>query len=156
MDNMDNKFIVGNAEWCAFPDLNIPAIRARIDSGAKTSSIHAFNIQQFKRDGVLWVSFEVHPIKNDNETIIFCEAELVDRREVKSSNGTTEKRYVIITPLAINDEVWDIQLTLTNRDAMGFRMLLGREAMLDRILIDPSAKSNLGKISNKQLINLYS
>lgn len=155
MENMDNKFIVGNAEWCALPDLAIPAIRARIDSGAKTSSIHAFNIKQFTRNDASWLSFEVHPIKNDNDTIVLCEAEHVDKREVKSSNGTTEKRFVIKTPFSINDQTWDIELTLTNRDAMGFRMLLGREAMGDRILIDPATRSKHGKVTNKQLKKHY-
>ncbi len=152
---MNTKFIVGNAEWCALPELNLPAIRARIDSGAKTSSIHAYNITQFERDNSSWVSFEVHPIKKDNATVVFCEAELVDRREVKSSNGTTEKRFVIKTPFSINDQTWDIELTLTNRDSMGFRMLLGREAMQERILIDPSSKSIFGKVTKKQMHSYY-
>ena len=152
---MKNKFIVGNAEWCALPELKIPAIRARVDSGAKTSSIHAFNIEHFERDDKAWLRFEVHPLKKDNETVVMCEAELVDRREVKSSNGTTEKRFVVKTPFSINDQTWDIELTLTNRDSMGFRMLLGREAMQDRILIDPATKSIFGKISKQQLQNYY-
>lgn len=108
---MKNKIIVGSEEWCAFPDLVIPAIRARVDSGAKTSSIHAFNIRTFRRNTEQWVSFEVHPLQNNRKTVVRCEALVIDRRNIKSSNGTTEKRYVIRTELNIGDSNWDIELT---------------------------------------------
>lgn len=152
---MQDKIIVGSAEWCGFQELSIPAIRARVDSGAKTSSIHAFNISQFKRDNSPWVTFEVHPIQNDRRTVVRCEAAVIDRRNIKSSNGTTEKRFVIKTPITINEETWDIELTLTNRDSMGYRMLLGREAMKDRMLVDPATKSHLGEVTKKELISFY-
>lgn len=152
---MENKIIVGSAEWCSFRDLAIPAIRAKVDSGAKTSSIHAFNISQFKRENSPWVTFEVHPIQNDRRTVVRCEAAIIDRRNIKSSNGTTEKRFVIKTPITINDETWDIEVTLTNRDSMGYRMLLGREAMKDRMLVDPAIVSHLGEVTKKELIKLY-
>ena len=152
---MDNKIIVGSAEWCAFNDLAIPAIQAKVDSGAKTSSIHAFNISQFKRDNAPWVTFEVHPVQNDRRVVVRCEAPVKDRRNIKSSNGTTEKRYVISTPLTIANETWDVELTLTNRDSMGYRMLLGREAMKDRMLVDPANKTHLGVITKKELKQLY-
>ncbi len=152
---MQDKIIVGSAEWCGFQDLSIPAIRARVDSGAKTSSIHAFNISQFKRDNSPWVTFEVHPIQNDRRTVVRCEAAVIDRRNIKSSNGTSEKRFVIKTPITINDETWDIELTLTNRDSMGYRMLLGREAMKDRMLVDPATKCHLGEVTKKELIEFY-
>ena len=144
---MDEKIIVGSEEWFGFPNLGIPAIKARVDSGAKTSSLHAYNISTFKRKGSPWVTFEVHPLQNDRRTVVRCEAAVIDRRNIKSSNGTTEKRYVISTPLNVGDTTWDIELTLTNRDSMGYRMLLGREAMKHRMLVDPSESCSLGEIS---------
>ena len=133
------KAVIGSEEWCAFPELGLPAIKARIDSGAKTSSIHAFNVQTFRRDGQLWVTFEVHPLQNDRRTSIRCERPVIDKRSVKSSSGYSETRYVVSVPLKLGDEYWDIELTLANRDSMGYRMLLGREAMTGRFLIDPAS-----------------
>ena len=150
-----SKQIVGSEEWCAFPSLGIPAIKARVDSGAKTSAIHAININSFKRNGNSWVSFEVHPLQNDRRTLVCCEAEIVDRRVVKSSSGEREKRIVVRVPMAIGDNVWDVELTLTNRDSMGYRMLLGREAMSDRLLVDPGASCCLHNYDKKQLNDFY-
>ncbi len=155
MTSNNDKIVVGSEEWCALPALGIPAIKARVDSGAKTSSLHAFNIRSFKRSGALWVSFEVHPIQNNRRTIVRCEAEVVDKRLVKSSSGIGEKRYVVRTALRHADQTWEVELTLNNRDSMGYRMLLGREAMVGRILVDPAASFLGGPISDKQLKELY-
>ncbi len=152
---MDNKLIVGSEEWLNFPNLGIPAIKARVDSGAKTSSLHADNISMFKRNGTPWVTFEVHPLQNNRRTVIRCEAAVVDRRNIKSSNGTIEKRYVINTQLSVADHNWDIELTLTNRDSMGYRMLLGREAMRHRMLVDPAKSCNLGQVSKEEIKTHY-
>lgn len=152
---MNDKIIVGSQEWCAFPDLAIPAILARVDSGAKTSSLHAFNITTFKRNNSPWVSFEIHPLQKNRRTTVRCEAAVIDRRNIKSSNGTIEKRYVIRTPMTIADETWDIELTLTNRDSMGYRMLLGREAMKNRMLVDPASSCHFGEIRKDELKQLY-
>ena len=149
------KVVVGSEEWCSFPSLSIPAIRARVDSGAKTSSIHAFNIQSFSRNGQRWVSFEVHPIQNDRKTTIRCESPVVDRRYVRSSSGTSEKRYVISAPLQVGGDIWEIELTLSNRDSMGYRMLLGRQAMSGRMLVDPEAQLCLGDITAAEIRQLY-
>lgn len=149
------KTMIGSEEWSSFPELGIPAVVARIDSGAKTSSIHAFNIQKFKRNGESWVSFEVHPLQNNRTTVIRCERPVVDRRSVKSSSGVSETRYVVQTLLKIGEIAFEIELTLANRDSMGFRMLLGREAMGNRMIIDPSEKYCLGKISSKTIDELY-
>lgn len=151
----DSKLIVGSEEWCSFPSLGVPAIKARVDSGAKTSCLHAFNIQKFAREGKAWVSFEVHPIQRDRKTTVRCEALLIDRRFVKSSSGSRERRYVISAPVHIGGASWDIELTLTNRDTMGYRMLLGREAMSGRMLVDPSASFCLGEVNPTQLSQLY-
>lgn len=150
-----DKVLLGSEEWCQLPHLGIPAIKARIDTGAKTSSIHAFNIRVFRKSSDLWVSFEVHPLQNNRRTVIRSEAKLIDRRSVKSSSGLSEKRYVIKTPLKIGDNTWDIELTLTNRDSMGFRMLLGREAMQDRVIVDPSQTCIAGEMTTTTIDTLY-
>lgn len=155
MSRSDSKIVVGSEEWCAFPGLGIPAIKARVDSGAKTSSIHAFNIQVFRRNGEQWVSFEVHPLQQNRHTVIRCERPVIDRRSVKSSSGTTEKRYVIGTTLSCGDDQWQVELTLTNRDSMGYRMLLGREAMSGRMLVDPEMQCCLGEPSASELSAWY-
>lgn len=155
MTASETKIIVGSEEWCSFPLLAIPSVKARVDSGAKTSSLHAFNIKPFKRGGQSWVSFEVHPLQNNRRVIIRCESEVVDKRSVKSSSGIAEKRYVIRTMLEHKGEKWDIELTLTNRDSMGYRMLLGREAMVGRILVDPAASFLGGDIGTKKLERAY-
>ncbi len=149
------KIIVGSEEWCAFPKLSIPAIRARVDSGAKTSSLHAFNISTFRRNSEQWVTFEVHPLQNNRKTVVRCEAPVIDRRSIKSSNGTTEKRYVIRTELNIGDTAFEIELTLTNRDSMGYRMLLGREAMKGRMLVDPAEQCHQGHLDDATIKSYY-
>ena len=149
------KIIVGSEEWCSLNQINIPAIKARIDSGAKTSALHAVNIVNFKKDGIPWVSFEVHPLQNDGKTTVHCEAPIHDKRKVRSSSGFTEMRYVIKTTLSISDDLWDIEMTLTNRDSMGYRMLLGREAMSGKMLVDPEASFLLGQPTSEQLKQYY-
>ncbi len=151
----ENKLILGSEEWCSFPALGIPTIKARVDSGAKTSALHALNIQPFTREGENWVKFDINPIQNNQKTILHCEALLVDKRIVKSSSGFREKRFVIQTLLKIGDANWPIQMTLTNRDSMGFRMLLGREAMSGRVLVDPERKYVLGQPSAENIHEMY-
>ncbi len=149
------KIIVGSEEWCSFPSLGIPAIKARVDSGAKTSSLHAFNIATFTRNNEAWVGFDVHPIQNNRKVNVRCECPVVDRRYVKSSSGTKEKRYVINVPLQLGGEIWDVEVTLTNRDAMGYRMLLGRQAMSGKILVDPASNFSLGDKGASEVLQLY-
>ncbi len=152
---MLNKVIVGSEEWCTFPELGIPTIKARVDSGAKTSALHAINISPFIKDGENWVKFDVNPIQSNTRTIIHCEAPLVDKRIVKSSSGYREKRFVIQSEIQVGESRWQIELTLTNRDSMGFRMLLGREAMSGRILVDPEQKYLLGQPTVEKLKEYY-
>lgn len=150
-----DKLILGSEEWCSFPELGIPTIKARVDSGAKTSALHAINIAPFVKNDTHWVKFDINPIQNNIKTVIHCEAQLVDKRIVKSSSGFREHRYVISTNIGIGDAKWPIEMTLTNRDSMGFRMLLGREAMSGRILVDPEKKYLLGQPSSESLSELY-
>jgi ribosomal protein S6--L-glutamate ligase len=155
MSAAKSKIVVGCEEWFGFPALGIPSIKARVDSGAKTSSLHAFNIQKFRRDGESWISFEVHPLQNNRQTVIRCERPILDQRLVKSSSGISETRYVISAPMKVGSETWDIELTLANRDSMGYRMLLGREAMSGRILVDPDLSFCLGETSPDRLDEYY-
>lgn len=150
-----DKLIVGSEEWCSLPGLGIPAIRVRVDSGAKTSALHAFNIKGFRRGGTRYVRFDAHPLQGDRRITIHCEAEVIGRRTVRSSNGVASKRYVIRTPLVLGERTWPIEVTLANRDSMGYRMLLGREAMRDRILIDPGADTRLGDKTRRELQKTY-
>lgn len=152
---LQSKIILGSEEWCSFPELGIPTIKARVDSGAKTSALHAINIAPFKKEGQNWVKFDINPIQNNVKTVIHCEAPLVDKRVVKSSSGFREERYVIQTNLEIGNSNWVIEMTLTNRDSMGFRMLLGREAMSGRVLVDPEQQYLLGQPTSDSLKEVY-
>ncbi|MGD2180036.1 ATP-dependent zinc protease [Lusitaniella coriacea] len=128
--------VIGWREYLQLPELGISEIKAKIDTGARSSALHAFDIEYFERDGTPMVSFKVHPRQRDNHPTIQTEAKLLDKREVRSSSGQAQLRPVIQTSVQLGDEQWSIELTLTNRDDMGFRMLLGREAVRRRFLVD--------------------
>jgi len=136
------KNIIGWREWLALPDLSIPAIKAKIDTGARTSALHTFVIEPFELDGALKVKFGVHPLQRRKDLEVFCLADVVDRRRVTSSDGQSEKRYIIRTAVALGELIWPIELSLTNRRSMRFRMLLGRGAISGLVLVNP-AKSYL-------------
>ncbi|MDA0781520.1 MAG: 30S ribosomal protein S6--L-glutamate ligase [Rickettsiales bacterium] len=152
---MPNKTIIGKEEWCSLPELNLPALKARVDSGAKTSSLHAFNINPFVEDGIKYVKFDIHPVQGNRKIVQKCVARAVDRRSVKSSSGEKQTRHVIKTPIILGDKKWDIEITLTNRDSMGYRMLLGREAMTNELLIDPNTSFCLGIKNEKDVCKHY-
>ena len=149
------KTVVGSEEWVSLGELNIPYVKARVDSGAKTSSLHAVSIQPFQKDNETWVNFDVFPIQNDGKRKISCKALVIDKRVVKSSSGNREHRYVVRTSISLNDKVWDVELTLTNRDSMGYRMLLGREAMMGRIVVDPAESFLTGTVEDETIIKSY-
>ncbi|MDX1949362.1 MAG: 30S ribosomal protein S6--L-glutamate ligase [Rickettsiales bacterium] len=152
---MENKTIIGAEEWVSFPSLNIPAVKARIDSGAKTSSLHAYNIEIKQVEGKNFAFFDIHPLQASKAVTIKCKAELVGERSVKSSSGHSEKRYVIKIPIKLGADVWEAEITLTNRDNMGYRMLLGREAMRGKLLVDPDKHFELGNYSDDQMGKFY-
>jgi hypothetical protein len=131
--------VVGWREWISLPELEIPAIKAKIDTGARSSSLHAYDMKRFRRRGVSMIRFKVHPIQRDFRTVVESEAELVDLRKVRSSSGVQTLRPVIATPLELGEETWEIEVTLVRRDAMGFRMLLGRQALRGHLLVDPGS-----------------
>jgi hypothetical protein len=128
---------VGWREWVQLADLGVAAIKAKIDTGARTSALHAFAIEPFRQGGALWVRFEVHPMQQGNAVKIKCEAPTIDERSVRNSGGQLERRLIIRTLLMLGDRSWPIELALANRDQMGFRMLLGRTALEGRALIEP-------------------
>lgn len=151
-----SKLIIGKEEWLSLPDLGLPAVKARIDSGARTSALHAFNIKLFTSRGEKWVRFDIHPIQKNEKINIHCRAKLIEHREVKSSSGHTESRPVIETTLKLGEHDWPIQITLTNRDSMGYRMLLGREAMEGRMIVDPEISFSRRHINDNDARELYS
>lgn len=121
------------------PELGIEQIKAKVDTGARSSCLHTFKIEPYDKMGELWVRFWIHPKQKDDQFIQECTAKVIDQRTIRDSGGHEEQRYVIETMLAFNDEQWPIEVTLTNRENMLFRMLLGRTAMRDRIIVDPTA-----------------
>jgi hypothetical protein len=133
------RYWVGWREWVALPELGIDAIKVKVDTGASTSAIHAVHVKRFQEDGRERVRFEVHPLQRRADVTVACVADVFDERLVTSSTGHRERRLVIRTPILIAGRRWPIELTLANRDTMGFRMLLGRGAMHGRLLVDPSA-----------------
>nr|VFJ57579.1 MAG: Uncharacterized conserved protein [Candidatus Kentron sp. DK]VFJ58232.1 MAG: Uncharacterized conserved protein [Candidatus Kentron sp. DK] len=140
-----DKPIIGWREWVAFPDLDVPRVKAKIDTGARSSAMHASGISEFNRDGVLWVNFHIHPFQRKKHVRVSCSARVFDHREVKSSSGHRQERYVIITRLEIMGQCYPIEITLTDRDSMGFRVLLGRTAFRNHFLIDPNHSFLCGK-----------
>jgi len=139
------KDIIGWREWLSLPDLGIPAIKAKIDTGARTSALHTFSLEEFRLGGQRMVRFGIHPLQKRQDVALFCEAPVLERRRVKDSGGHVEKRYVIQTRAVLKNDVWQINVTLTNRDGMLFRMLLGRTAVEKRFIIDPGRSYTAGR-----------
>ncbi|QDU61782.1 hypothetical protein Pan216_26470 [Planctomycetes bacterium Pan216] len=148
----NNLAPVGWREWVALPDLGVPFIKAKVDTGARSSTLHAFDIHYFDRDGVPWVRFSVHPIQRDAHVTIQSEAKLLDHRAVRSSSGHQTRRPSILTTVELLGKRWEIELTLAGRDEMGFRMLLGRQALRRRFVVDPG-RSYIGGRSIAASIN---
>lgn len=132
------KTIIGGLETCSLPDLGINDMNVRVDTGAKTSSLHVDNLVKYTKDGVTRVQFDIHPDVHNVSHIVTCHAKVADIRKIKSSNGESEQRYVIKTPINLGGHAWDIEITLTNRADMSYLMLLGREGLGDFFLVDPS------------------
>lgn len=152
---MNQKIILGSEEWCQLDELGIPAVKARVDSGAKTSSIQANKIKIFSKGLEEWVRFEVNPLQDNRSISVSCQARLVDVRNVKSSQGIAEERPVIKTPITVGGSTFEIELTLANRDTMEYRMLLGREALKSRYIVDPAESFSQGTIPEKELLKKY-
>ncbi|WDI40735.1 ATP-dependent zinc protease family protein [Bremerella sp. P1] len=131
--------IIGWREWVQLPELGIAKIKAKIDTGARSSSLHAYDLKYEERDGKQWVRFKVHPRQRNTTEQVVAESPVLEFRKVRSSNGQVTKRPVILTKVELLGELFEIEITLANRDSMGFRMLLGREAYRGRMLVDSGA-----------------
>jgi hypothetical protein len=137
------KSEIGWREWVALPNLGVDRIKAKIDTGARTSALHAFEIRPTERNGEKYVRFSLHPVQHRRKPLVDCEARVIDERVVTSSNGERQHRYVIETTVQLGETSWPIEVTLTNRDELGFRMLLGRRAVRRRFLVDPGSSFKL-------------
>jgi hypothetical protein len=140
---------IGWREWVALPGLGISAVKAKVDTGARSSSIHALNIEIFRQDGKAYVRFAVHPLQRDTKTTVHVEAPLLEHRRVRSSGGHETIRPVVVTEVELLGQRWLIELTLANRVTMGFRMLLGRQAIRRRFLVDPAGSYYGGDWENR-------
>ncbi|MET0191853.1 MAG: RimK/LysX family protein [Hyphomicrobiaceae bacterium] len=154
MSPVANRYILGWEEWVSLPDLGLPAIKAKVDTGARTSALHAYFVEPVHVEGVQMVRFGVHPIPRRDDVEIICTARVKDRREVTSSNGERENRFVIETPVRIGEREWPIEITLTNRNAMAYRMLIGRQAITDDILVDPASSFRQPRLRYKLYNNV--
>lgn len=130
--------VIGWREWVSLPDLGVLSIKAKVDTGARSSSIHVFGLKEFERDGQTWVRFGVYPNQRNRLNAVEMEVPVLEFRSVRSSSGKASIRPVILTQIKMMDETWPIEVTLARRDNMGFRMLLGREAFRGRFLVDAS------------------
>ena len=136
---------LGWREWVSLPELGLRSIKAKVDTGARTSTIHAFSVRTFEEGGRKRVEFLVHPFQKDTDTVVTCQADVLDRRVVSDSGGHKEERIIIETLLSIGDYAWPIEATLTARDTMLFRMLLGRTAIKGRAVVNPARSFVVGK-----------
>jgi hypothetical protein len=140
---MKTTLAMGWREWLELPDLGIKRVKVKVDTGARSSSLHAEGIELFQSRGQTAVRFVVIPMQRSRSRSVQCQAPLHDERYVRSSNGSRELRPVIRTRVSWGGQIWDVDLTLTSRDLMGFRMLLGREAIRRRYLVD-TGRSYIG------------
>jgi len=136
--NMRKYDLVGWREWVSLPELGIAKIKAKVDTGARTSALHAFSLKPFKEGNKDRISFDIHPLQHNTVNVVTCFADIIDLRWVSDSGGHREERYVISTPVIIGETSWPIEVTLTERDTMLFRMLLGRSAISRRFSVNPA------------------
>ncbi|MGW9630065.1 ATP-dependent zinc protease family protein [Agromyces sp. NPDC055520] len=142
-ENSHSSTIAGWREWVSLPALEVPWIKAKLDTGARTSALHAFDVEEFERDGAAWVRFGVHPWQDSDVDAVVVERPVHDRRSVRSSSGHTEERIVVLMDVVLMGRTMTAEVTLTNRDEMGFRMLIGREALRQGFVVD-AARSFIG------------
>lgn len=143
---MENKKTIGWKEWVSLPAIHIPAIKAKIDTGARTSALHTYQMERLSKDGKDIVRFNIHPLQKNTDNLIACESEILDMRTVKDSGGHKEERIFIQTSVSIHEKTWDIEISLTCRENMLFRMLLGRTALVSGgMIVSPELKYTAGR-----------
>lgn len=152
---LDGKLLIGRSEWCELSDLGLYAIKAKIDTGAKTSAIHAENIQHIKESGKHIATFQLHPIQGNHKLLVDCRAEIIDERAIMSSNCMQEKRYIIATSICMGGECFPVHISLSNREPLRYRLLLGRDALRGHFIVDPSRSCLLGNLTKKQAKTFY-
>jgi hypothetical protein len=136
---------LGWREWVGLPEHGLEWVKAKVDTGARTSSLHAAGLHTFELENREWVRFSIYPWQRSTTDAIQIEARVLDRRRVRSSSGTTERRPVVVLPVRMGNKIYDVEFTLTRRDEMGFRMLLGRQALRGRFLVDTGRSYLLGQ-----------
>ncbi len=146
--------VIGWREWVALPDFGIEAIKVKVDTGARSSSLHASDLHEFERNGEKWIRFQVHPLQRKRNVTVEIEAKIIEYRSVRSSSGKATRRPVIITQLKLQNITWPVELTLASREKMGFRMLLGREAFRGRFLVDAGKSYLSGKPKRNKTLNI--
>ena len=146
----NDLMILGWREWVSLPELGLQPVKAKVDTGARTSALHAFEIRPFSEGGLQRVEFKIHPRQRDNDTVVVCTADVIDERTVTDSGGHKEQRWVIKTPISLGKHTWPIEITLTSRDDMRFRMLLGRTAINDLALVNPAQSYLVGEKPRKE------
>lgn len=139
------RLTIGWREWVSLPELGIEHIKAKIDTGARTSALHAFSVRAVTKQGKKLVRFRLHPYQRRDDIVVECIAPILDRRWVTDSGGHREQRYVIESSVKLGEQLWPIELTLTNRESMKFRMLLGRTAMKGKVIVNPGRSYLIGK-----------
>ena len=149
MKNDAEPTVLGWREWVGLPELGIDQIKCKVDTGARTSALHAFFVEPFDDDGRRRVRFGLHPMQRRTDIELVCTAAVIDERVVADSGGHREKRLVIETPVKLGGLVWPVEITLTDRDTMQFRMLLGRTALHSHFVVDPSLSYRVGKKKRK-------
>ncbi|MDH3609847.1 MAG: ATP-dependent zinc protease [Gammaproteobacteria bacterium] len=142
--------VIGWREWVALPDLKIDQIKCKVDTGAKTSALHAYFIEPLKKSGCEYVRFGMHPVQKNSDTEVICTSKVHDQREITDSGGHREKRYVILTTIKLGQHNWQAEVTLTDRETMLFRMLLGRDAIKNQFIVNPTRSYLIGKKRKKK------
>ena len=143
---MTENLSLGWEEWVSLPEISLPAIKAKVDTGARTSALHAVAIEPFGTEKNPQVRFIMHPDPSDPTIEVVCSARVTDRRNVTSSNGATELRYVITAMISISGQSWPTEISLSNRETMGYRMLIGRSALKENVTVNPGGSSHLCRL----------